>query len=224
MANFPSTRRSILEAAQSDILELRQQAAESIAEAYWKPAYKYIRLKWNANIDDAEDLAQGFFTSVVERGLIGKYDPSKAAFRTYLRTCIDGYIQNHRKAATRLKRGGNFNFAEAEHEIADTADSAEDIFHREWQRHMFSLAISDLRRQNTNPTRLAVFERYDLAPDVNQRPTYDDIARELNIPVTTVTNHLSAARRELKRCLLARLSGITSSDSELRREAEYLLS
>lgn len=223
MANFPSTRRSILEAAQSGVAELRRQAAEAIAEAYWKPAYKYIRIKWNANPGDAEDLTQGFFASVVERGLIGKYDPSKSAFRTYLRTCIDGHVQNQRKAASRLKRGGNFNFAEAELEIADNAESAEDVFYREWQRHMFSLAIADLRGQTSNPVRFAVFERYDLA-DGDCRPTYDDIARELGIPVTTVTNHLAAARRELRQCLLERLSRITSSDSELRREADGLLS
>lgn len=222
--NFPSTRRSVLEAAQNGATELRRQAAEAIAEAYWKPAYKYIRLKWNANAGDAEDLTQGFFASVLERDLIGKYDAQKAAFRTYLRTCIDGYVQNQRKAAARLKRGGTFNFAEAELEIADTAESAEDVFHREWQRHMFALAIADLRRSNANTTRLAVFERYDLASHDVARPTYEQIARDLGIPATTVTNHLAAARRELKRCLLARLSNITSSDAELRREADYLLS
>lgn len=226
---FPSTRHSLLRAAQDGDLSARELALSAVAEAYWKPVYKYIGLKWRDRAGEAQDLTQGFFASLLERGLVTRYDPARASFRTYLRTCIDGYVQNTRRAELSQKRGGgfetvSFNFEEAEREAAvANADPAslEDYFHREWQRQMFSLAIEDLRRAAGGSARFQVFEAYDLAAEV--RPTYQELAERFQLPATTITNHLAWARRELRRCLLARLAAITPTDRELRREAGLLL-
>jgi hypothetical protein len=43
------------------------------------------------------------------------------------------------------------------------------------------------------------------------------------VPVTTVTNHLALARRELRRIVLDTLRELTASDAEFRREARQLL-
>jgi DNA-directed RNA polymerase specialized sigma24 family protein len=47
-----------MDAARSaDPLE-RERALETLFEAYWKPVYKYIRLRWNKTPEDAQDLTQ----------------------------------------------------------------------------------------------------------------------------------------------------------------------
>jgi RNA polymerase sigma factor (sigma-70 family) len=230
---FPSTRRSILADASSPEPALRREALSAVIESYWKPLYKYIRLQWRKSNDEAKDLTQGFFASLIDRGLLERYDPARAAFRTYLRTCVDGYVLHEAEAASRLKRGGghrivSLDFDSAERELALQAPSQtpmEEFFHREWQRHLFSLAIDDLRRhcESTGKgTHFQLFQQYDLA-DGPERPTYDDLARAHELPATTVTNYLAWARRELRRLLLDRLSAITSGDNELRREARSLL-
>jgi RNA polymerase sigma factor (sigma-70 family) len=233
---FPSTRRSILAAVSSPEPGLRQEALSAIIEAYWKPVYKYVRLQWRKSNDDAKDLTQSFFASLLERNLIERYDPSRAAFRTYLRTCVDGFVLHEAEAASRLKRGGahqivSLDFESAERELAIGAAQAqlsmEEWFHREWQRHLFSLAIGDLRREcetQGKTMQFRLFEQYDLADGPQgSRPSYDQLAQEHLLPVTTVTNYLAWARRELRRLLMDRLAGITSGDRELSREARSLL-
>jgi len=208
-----------------------------LVTAYWKPVYKYLRLKWRASDEDARDLTQEFFSRAFEKAYFQRYDPAKARFRTYLRVCLDGFAANERKAARRLKRGGDlaivpldFESAEGElrqHEIPDGAD-LDEFFHREWIRSLFSLAIDALREHYEAAGKPHYFElvrRYDLegadAPD--GRPTYASLAADLGIAVTDVTNHLSAARRELRRLVLERLREVTGSDAEFEDEARLLL-
>jgi RNA polymerase sigma factor (sigma-70 family) len=228
---FPSTRRSILDLVQASDEPLRQRALDAIVEAYWKPAYKYIRLRWKQGEEEAQELTQDFFASLLERDLLQRYDPSAASFRTYLRTCIDGHVKNVWTAQRRAKRGGgarmmslDFTGAEAEFRLVAGNTPVEELFHREWQRQMFSLAVDDLRRAclgTEREIRFRIFEKYDLAQE--SRPSYEDLSREWQVPVTAVTNHLAWARRELRRCVLDRLEAITASRAELHREAEGLL-
>ena len=39
-------------------------ALASIIEAYWKPAYKYLRMKWSLTPDEAADLTHTSFQRV----------------------------------------------------------------------------------------------------------------------------------------------------------------
>jgi hypothetical protein len=72
--------------------------------------------------------------------------------------------------------------------------------------------------------RFRAFERHDLLPAREEdRPSYRDLARELELPVSQVTNHLAWARRELRRLVLERLRVLSGSDAEVRAEAAALL-
>ena len=58
---FPATRWSLIVAARSVEPEERQRALEILIAAYWKPVYKYIRLRWDKDNEQAQDLSFGFF-------------------------------------------------------------------------------------------------------------------------------------------------------------------
>ena len=58
---FPETRISAIALAQSPDESERRQAHGAIIEAYWKPVYKYLRLRRKLNNESAKDLTQGFF-------------------------------------------------------------------------------------------------------------------------------------------------------------------
>jgi hypothetical protein len=102
----------------------------------------------------------------------------------------------------------------------------EEFFRREWIRALFSDAIAALRHQCERagkPVHFAVFERYDLDAEGARSITYAQLAAELDIPVTQVTNYLAFARREFRRLVLERLREITGSDHEFHAEARELL-
>jgi RNA polymerase sigma factor (sigma-70 family) len=233
--NFPPTRLSVVARTRSTDEATRRLAFATIIEAYWKPVYKYLRLKWNFDADKAADVTQDFFANTLEKDVLGRFDPERARFRTYLRLCVDGFASNVKKAEGRLKRGGgitavplDFESAEGEiirHELAVPAD-VDELFYQEWVRALFQRAIRDLQaaaRSSGREVMFAVFERYDLADAAHERPTYAMIARDLGLTAATVTNHLAAMRRQFRHHLLERLRDLTTSDEEFEAEARRLL-
>ena len=234
MSAFPATRHSIVAAMRGPRPDDRRAAFDTLVTAYWKPVFKYVRLKWHASAEDAADLTQGFFLRAYEKDFFTSFDPSKARFRTYLRTCLDGFVANARKADARLKRGGAvrlipIDFTEAERELQQQAinlvDDFDAYFRREWLRSLFASAARRLEEAcaaRGRRDRFAVFEQYDLAPDDRDRPTYADLARRLGLSPTDVTNELAAARREFRRLVLEALREQCASDEEFEAEARAL--
>lgn len=233
---FPVTRQSAIIALRSKNALEQRDAMERIANAYWRPVYKYLRIKWRKSMEDAADLTQGFFTAAIEKEFFRSYDPQKARFRTFLRTCLDGYVSNEQKAAKRLKRGGDvqilsLDFENAEGEIQQREIPApgnmEEYFHAEWIRNLFSMALEEFRKQcetRGKTMQYAVFERYDIESDGStEKPTYAGLAEEFGLTSTTVTNYLAFARREFRRIVLQTLRDITSTEEEFRQEARSLL-
>jgi len=233
-SRFPPTRWSVIDAVKSEDSAEQARALDILFAAYWKPVYKYVRLRWTRPAEDAQDLTQGFFAEVFERELLAKYEPAKSKLRTYLRLCVDSFVMNQEKAARRQKRGGDvthvaLDFQAAEGELAGATidadsipspESLEEFFEKEWVRSLFALAVEDLRRfcvERERERAFRLFEEYDLAgdPDIS----YDKLAAEYAIPVTDVTNALSWARREFRRIALERLRQICGSDEEFHREA-----
>jgi RNA polymerase sigma factor (sigma-70 family) len=232
--HFPVTRWSVIDAVKSEDPAEQTRALDTLFAAYWKPVYKYVRLRWNRPTEDAQDLTQGFFAEMLERNLLAKYDPAKSRLRTYLRLCVDSFVMNQEKAARRQKRGGNathvaLDVQSAEGEltgaIIDPAsipspESLEEFFEKEWVRSLFALAVEDLRKfcsERERERTFRLFEEYDLSGDADI--SYEKLAAEFAIPVTDVTNALSWARREFRRIALERLREICGSDEEFHREA-----
>jgi RNA polymerase sigma factor (sigma-70 family) len=231
---FPPTRRSVIEAVRSIDAEERERALEALSAAYWKPVYKYIRLRWKRPVEEAQDLTQGFFVELLERELLEKFDPKKSRLRTYLRLCVDSLVMNEDKALRRQKRGGTvlhvaLDFSAAEEELGGTAidpsaiaspESLEEFFEKEWVRSLFALAVEDLRQLSVERERertFRLFEAYDL--EGNEKISYDQLSKEYGIPATDVTNALAWARREFRKIALERLRELCGSEEEFQREA-----
>ena len=231
---FPVTNQSAIVNARSRDPIARQRALETILTSYWKPVYKYIRLKWQASNEDAKDLTQGFFANAFEKDHFARYDAGKASFQTFLRMCLDGFVANERKAGSRLKRGGgmdhySLDFAAAEDELTShavtTTLNPEDYFHREWVRWMFTLAVDTFRQRCVDSGRTVhfqLFERYDLNDDTAE-VSYASLGQEFGLETATVNNYLAAARRDFRRIVLEKLREITATDEEFRTEARSLL-
>jgi len=238
-SRFPATRWSAILAARSKDPAERERAIGMLLEAYWKPVYKYIRVRWSRPAEDAKDLTQEFFAELLERDLLSRYDPGKSRLRTYLRLCVDSSVSNSDKAARRLKRGGGaifvtLDFDAADDELSHTAldperlaspESLESFFEKEWTRSLFGSAVEDLRREcgeRAKTAHVRLFEQYDLEDSPGPRPTYEDLAKQHGIASTDVTNYLSWARREFRRIVLERLRDLCGSEEEFRREARDL--
>src|SRR5579862_6394922 len=107
---FPPTRYSIVLAVQSEDEHERRRALDVLIAAYWKPVYKYIRIRWGKDNEEAKDLTQQFFVRLLEKDFLESYDSTRARLRTFLRVCLDRFLSNAETAEHRIKRGGDLAF------------------------------------------------------------------------------------------------------------------
>lgn len=233
--SFPATRHSIIAAVRSDNSAEKSRGLDAITAAYWKPIYKYLRLRWNLNSADAQDLTQEFFTRLIEKEFLNAYDSSKGRLRTFLRTCADNLFLKQSRDAHRAKRGGegidrHLDFDEAERELARTAfsnsDTIDKYFEREWVRSLFALALERLRSKYVCSGKMVyfhLFEHFDLVEDESLRLSYAQLAVEFGLSLTDVTNYLASARRQFRQCVLDQLRDMTASEEEFQNEARALL-
>ena len=232
---FPATRWSLIERARSDDAGQRELAFEALVEGYWKPIYKHLRLRWRRSNEDAKDLTQDFLVSMLEKRFLDGYDPAAARLRTYVRVCLDRFVQNHDRAARRLKRGGavaleSLDFSDAERELRAgslaAGAAAEEPREREWPRQLFARAVEALEtdcRSRNRELDFMLFARYDLEDDAAGAPTYASLAAETGVSVPTVTNRLASVRRRFRSIVLETLRESTASEADFRREARALL-
>ncbi len=232
---FPATRWSAIEAARSADPAERQRALDRFAALYWKPVYKYIRARWRRSGEDAQDLTQDFFATLIDRDTLAAFDPSRARLRTFVKSCVDALVAGADRDARRLKRGGGLAPLSLESELAEgelartglpAPERADALFEKEWTRSLFAAAVSGLRAACAERRRtidFKIFERYDLNDDQDRHPTYAELSQEFGIKIADVTNHLAAARREFRKIVLALLRETTASEDEYRREARSLL-
>jgi len=217
--HFPSTQASLLEAATAG---MEVEALDRVIAIYWKPIYRFIRLKFRKNNEDAKDLTQSFFAHALQRDFFKRFDPKKASFRAYIQMAAQRFAANQHAASKRKKRGGDIEFETVgEQEVA--TESPEQVFEREWQRQLFSLAIDDLRahcERDNKEIQFRVFQSYDLVE--GERPSYAELAQRYSISETSVTNYLAWARRILRQCVNERLRGTTSGERELRQEMQCI--
>ncbi len=237
---FPATHRSVLERIRSADTDERRLAFGDLAEGYWRPSYHYLRLHWRLAPEAAEDAVQAFFTTAFEKGYVERYDPAKSRFRTFLRMCLDRFVQNLQKAERADKRGGgavhlSLDFHGAEEELGQRGGidasrlrdpspaNLDRFFHDETVRALFSRTVAAMREayaREGKPLIFAVFERHDLAPSSDV--TYASVAKELDVSTTQVTNYLHAARRRFRDVALAQLRSLVGTDEEYRLEAREL--
>ncbi len=231
---FPATRWSVIQGSRSPHADERQRALDVLVSAYWKPVYKYIRLHWNKESEEAKDLTQDFFVRLLEKHILDRFDPSRARLRTYLRVCIDGLVMNTDKSSQRLKRGGEasslaLDFESAEGELSkrgvSSRETPEEIFAHEFARSLLGLAVDRLRReceQKEKALHFRLLELYDIE-EGGKELTYEEVAGRFGIKVTDVTNYLAFARKEFRRIVLEELRSMTDNEEEFRREAQALL-
>lgn len=231
-AAFPETPASAVLAARSDDPVARARGFSALVAAYWKPVYKSVRVRFRKTNEEAKDLTQAFFTRALEREMFRSYDPTRARFRTFVRSCLSNFVLNEEEAAQRLKRGGgtlllslDFEQAEQEVDFAAADVSFEEAFDRDLATSLQSMArreLEEILEARGKAVYLRVFERYDLV-DAADRPTYSALAEELGIKSTDVTNYLHHTRAQLRRIVLRKLREITASEEEFRDEARAVL-
>lgn len=229
VSSFPETRLSLVESLRSDDANVRERAREFVARVYRTPIIAVATRRWGIQQADAEDLAHDFLLLAFEKEWFARYNVERGRFRTFLRSCLSAFAATRAEAEGRLKRGGGVSHVSVDQIdlVSNSDDDADALFEQEWVRSILAESIAAVRREceaSQREVTFAVFIAHDVeGADMEQMPSYAELARTFAIPVTQVTNYLNWARRRFRAHVLDTLRALTATDAEFRLEARALL-
>src|SRR5204862_5325436 len=99
LAGFLTTRWSVVVAAGGPTGPGAREALSTLCATYWYPLYAYARRR-GADRHAAEDLTQGFFAALLERGSVAAADPQRGRFRAFLLTAFQRFAAHEHERAT----------------------------------------------------------------------------------------------------------------------------
>jgi RNA polymerase sigma-70 factor (ECF subfamily) len=229
---FPTTRPSALIALASPDPAVAARSLQRIAQIYWRPVYKYVRLRWSKTPEEADEATQEFFLKLIEAGTLGDYDPARGRFRPFFRTCLDRFLLDANKHRLTQKRGGHMLSVPVDVDTLEAEirgdnlvlSDPEQFFEDEWARSLVRLAADGLRVTCKEKGKEEHFRAFELCYlNAGAELSYAAIAAELGMSLHDATNRLAYARREFRAAVLEALRELTSSERELREEARMVL-
>ena len=136
---FATTQWSVVLAAGHKSSPEAGAALARLCEMYWYPLYAYVRRRGN-NVDEAQDLTQGFFAQLLEKDYVASADPDRGRFRAFLLTAFKHFLSKQRDKARAQKRGGrraqfslDLELGESRYVAGPTDKLTPDqVFDREW--------------------------------------------------------------------------------------------
>ena len=116
--------------------------------------------------EEAQDLTQGFFLHLLEHKTLGRADPLKGKFRSFLLGSLKNYLSSEAERARCMKRGGGVEFIwldlqDAENryrlEPIDTL-TPERVFAARWAVALLGEVMKRLRQEYATPKKAGMLE------------------------------------------------------------------
>ena len=212
--SFATTHWSVVVAAGGPTGPGARAALETLCRTYWYPLYAYARRR-GASRHDAEDLVQGFFGVLLERGSVAAADPQRGRFRAFLLTAFQRCAADEHARRAAQKRGGgaaalslDFDEGESRFAIEPTHGLTPE---REFERR-FALAL--------------LARTVDLLPFVggkgDARP-YAEIAAARGTSEGAIKVAVHRLRVRYRECLRAEIRETVAAEADVDDEIRHLL-
>ena len=166
-ADFVPTRWSmVIRAGDLENPDESRRALTFLCEAYWYPLYAFLRRN-GESVQDAQDLAQGFFADLLLKDTFSKVETDGGLFRSFLLRALKNYRTSQWRRENARKRGGGseqFSLDAEEAEQRYLVEAAGDdlppevLFDRRWAKAVLEQVFSRLRDDYRRSGKL---ERYE---------------------------------------------------------------
>lgn len=226
---FATTRWTMVQAVGVDAPESQDALAE-LCSTYWYPLYAYLRRRGHQAVD-AQDLTQAFVASLLERSAVGRADPEKGRFRSFLLGSLNKFVSDEKRRQGAQKRGGdreilsiNVDAAEDRYRLEPVDEvTPEAIFERRWALTVLDAAVSRLQAGYERSGKLALFEalRGHLGADKTTTPNRE-VAEKLGMQEGAVKVAAHRLRQQYREALRAEIAHTVTSTEELDDELKRL--
>ena len=193
---FQTTRWSLIFAARDGESTEAEIALAALCGAYWFPLYAFVRHK-GYDAETAQDLVQGFFARLLEKGDLVTVDRGKGKFRSFLMAACTHYLANQRDRERAKKRGGpraaisiDGLTAEGRYRCEPAHEmTAERLFEKQWALTLLDRVIERLDTEMSQAGKARQFAALD-------RPCWAGAAR----PFCSDRRRISRLRGSRPRC------------------------
>jgi len=230
---FATTHWSVVVAAGHDLTPAAAAAAERLCSTYWYPLYAYIR-RLGYDVEDAEDLTQGFFARLLEKNYLAQVDRQRGRFRSFLLGCLRHFLADRQDCARAIKRGGRCTFIRLETQSAEEQYrqephdemNAQRIYERRWALTLLECAEARLRQEYVAAGKAALYERLKIfctGAEPTSPLTYAELGNLLHLTESAVRCAAARLRRRFRELVREEVAHTVTLASEIDDEIRYLI-
>jgi len=233
---FVTTRWSLILSA-ANLTNEEQKAHDALAElcrTYWRPIFLFVRARGHS-IEDAQDLTQDFFVTILKKNWLQHADRNRGRFRSLLLKSLQNFLINAAEKSHTHKRGGGVEFV-SWHDWMSEAPSdppipasvleslpPERLFDLTWAATVVEHALQRLREECESKGKLWLFQA--LSPFLTEERdevSYAELSSKLGIAETTVKKQLHNMRQRYRSLLRAEVSQTVEDPGDVDDEIRYL--
>jgi RNA polymerase sigma-70 factor (ECF subfamily) len=229
-ADFATTHWTLIVAAAGRKDGAAEIALAELCQRYWRPVYIYVRRR-TAQLEEAQDLTQGFFTRLLEKNVLAQAAPERGRFRAFLLTAVKNFLLNEWDRAAAQKRGGgtkrlalDFDASESRISLEPAhAETPEQAFDHEWALPLLDSVYRALEAEQTAGGKARQFEllRGALAGG-RESLCYAEIAAELGQSEAAVRQAASRLRKRYREILRREIAQTVETEGEIDEEIRRL--
>ena len=229
-SRFAATHWSVVLAAAFGDSSEAAAALEALCRQYWYPLYAFVRRQGWAPAD-AEDLAQGFFATLLEHNSLQHADPQRGRFRTFLLASLKNFMAKQWQRQHTLKRGGGIPVLSVDdlgpEELyareAAHALTPEQLYDRAWA---WGVLERVRRRLREDYAQRGQAERYQLLesflPGEASEMTYAEGGRQLGLAEGSVKAEVHRLKRRYRSLLRAAVMPTVARREDVEEELRAL--
>jgi len=227
---FTTTHWSVVLEAQGES-PAAQEALERLCRMYWRPIYSFVRRQGVAP-EEAEDLTQGFFAQLLERGSLGAVRKEKGRLRSYLLGALKYFLADERRRSMAIKRGKGQRLIPLEEIRADEriemepADpvTAEMIYERRWALTVLEQVLDRLKNEYRTAGNAALFDSLkQLLPDEPGSPSQAEIAAHLGMAENALRQAFYRFRQRYQSLLREEIAHTVATPGDIEDELRHLI-
>ncbi len=230
-AVFATTHWSVVLAAGHAGDTVARPALEALCHAYWYPVYAFLRRR-GIPPADAEDFTQGFFLHLLERGVLGRADPDRGRFRSFLLACLNHYVADERDKARAQRRGGgqagwalDMSGADRRYALEPAHQETPDrLFDRHWALTIMERALARLREEQVAAGRGREFEALQrFLTGVTDGGDYGETAALTGLSANAVAVGVHRLRQRFRDCVREEVASTVATPGDMEEELRHLL-
>jgi RNA polymerase sigma factor (sigma-70 family) len=225
--NFLTTQWGLVATASAEGAAEARAALDGLYRVYCYPVYAFIRRRGYGR-EDAQDLTQDFFVHLLEKSTLGRADPQRGRFRSFLLGALDHFLAHAAERARARKRGGDCQFVYLDDDTAENCYqlaaqmTAEKIFETRWAAALIEAALVRLRGELQAAGKRRLFDAVQGFLLGGEDASYQQVADRLGLSVGAIKTTIHRMRSRYRALLREEVTRTVTTPAEVEEELRCL--